>query len=111
MESVWIDLIVRKANLIYDGSHLPLKKNIVKTKAIVVYAHTHGVSVEGELGTIGGTGVKKEDYSELINNGTRKFNVGTELLINWTREVKDNLRETEVNKSLQHNIILGNTAF
>ncbi|MEO1770727.1 fructose-1,6-bisphosphate aldolase [Enterococcus sp. 665A] len=103
--------MVRKANWIYDGSHLPFEENIVKTKAVVVYAHAHGVLVEGELGTIGGIRVKEENYSELINNGTRKFNVGTELLINWTREVKDNLRETEVNKSLQHNIILENTAF
>ncbi|BDP76172.1 hypothetical protein EfmAA242_04000 [Enterococcus faecium] len=39
----------------YDGSHLPFKENILKTKAVVEYAHAHGVSVEGELGTIGGT--------------------------------------------------------
>lgn len=31
------------------------KENILKTKAVVEYAHAHGVSVEGELGTIGGT--------------------------------------------------------
>lgn len=141
-------------SVMYDGSHLPFKENIAKTKAVVDYAHDRGVSVEGELGTIGGTeegisvseddkiytrpedavefvkltgvdalavaigtnhgqfksktnvnipllkeihrvvdvplvihggtGVKEEDYPELINNGIRKFNVGTELLVNWT---------------------------
>ncbi|UNT87532.1 class II fructose-bisphosphate aldolase (plasmid) [Klebsiella pneumoniae] len=30
----------------YDGSHLPFKENILKTKAVVQYAHAHGVSVE-----------------------------------------------------------------
>ena len=39
----------------FDGSSLPLKENIMKTKAVVDYAHQHGTSVEGELGIIGGT--------------------------------------------------------
>lgn len=43
------------SSVMYDGSHLPFKENIAKTRAVVEYAHAHGVSVEGELGTIGGT--------------------------------------------------------
>ncbi len=167
-------------SVMYDGSHLPFKENILKTKAVVEYAHLRGVSVEGELGTIGGTeegihvdeedkvytrsedaiefvkesgvdalaiaigtnhgqfrsktevnlpllkeidavvdvplvihggtGVKEEDYPELINHGIRKFNVGTELLVNWTRIAKDSFGETEVNKSLRHNVIPANDA-
>ena len=58
----------------------------------------------------GGTGVKEEDYQELIDNGIRKFNVGTELLVNWTRVAKEKFQETEVNKSLRHNIIPANMA-
>lgn len=166
------------SSVMYDGSHLPFKENIMKTKAVVEYAHMNGVSVEGELGTIGGTeegihvaendkiytkpedavvfvretgvdalaiaigtnhgqfksktevnipllkeinnavdvplvihggtGVKEEDYPELINNGIRKFNVGTELLVNWTKKAKETFGETEVNKSLRHNIIPAN---
>ena len=165
-------------SVMYDGSHLPFKENIAKTKAVVDYAHARGVSVEGELGTIGGTeegisvseddkiytrpedavefvkltgvdalavaigtnhgqfksktnvnipllkeihhvvdvplvihggtGVKEEDYPELINNGIRKFNVGTELLVNWTQEAKDHFAQTPVNRSLRHNIIPAN---
>ena len=160
--------------------HLDHARNILKTKAVVEYAHAHGVSVEGELGTIGGTeegihvaendkvytrpedavkfvevtgvdalaiaigtnhgqfksktevnipllkeidavvdvplvihggtGVKEEDYPELINNGIRKFNVGTELLVNWTKVTKGTFSETEINKSLRHNVIPANEA-
>src|SRR5699024_123567 len=38
----------------YDGSHLPLEENIANTKKVVELAHIHGVSVEAELGRIGG---------------------------------------------------------
>lgn len=168
------------SSVMFDGSALPFKENIAKTKMVVAYAHAHGASVEGELGTIGGTeegicvseddkkytrpqdaaifvketnvdalaiaigtnhgqyqsktevnipllkkihaavdiplvlhggtGVKEEDYQELIDDGIRKFNVGTELLVNWTRVAKEKFQETEVNKSLRHNIIPANMA-
>ena len=168
------------SSVMFDGSALPFKENIAKTKMVVAYAHAHGASVEVELGTIGGTeegicvseddkkytrpqdaaifvketnvdalaiaigtnhgqyqsktevnipllkkihaavdiplvlhggtGVKEEDYQELIDNGIRKFNVGTELLVNWTRVAKEKFQETEVNKSLRHNIIPANMA-
>ena len=42
------------SSVMFDGSNLPFKENIAKTKAVVNYAHKRGVSVEGELGTIGG---------------------------------------------------------
>ncbi|MBP2098646.1 class II fructose-bisphosphate aldolase [Enterococcus rivorum] len=165
-------------SVMFDGSHLPFKENILKTQAVVKYAHQQGVSVEGELGTIGGTeegihvdendkvytepedavqfveatgvdalaiaigtnhgqfksktevnipllkeinavvevplvihggtGVKEEDYPELINNGIRKFNVGTELLVNWTSTAKESFGETAINTSLRHNVIPAN---
>ena len=167
-------------SVMYDGSHLPFKENIMKTRAVVEYAHKHGVSVEGELGTIGGTeegihveedqkvytdpkdavefvkatgvdalaiaigtnhgqyksktevnipllkeinavvdvplvihggtGVNEDDIHELIDNGIRKFNVGTELLVTWTQTAKETFGETKVDKSLRHNIIPCNEA-
>ncbi|AGK56019.1 class II fructose-bisphosphate aldolase [Bacillus sp. 1NLA3E] len=167
-------------SVMFDGSNLPFKENIMKTSAVVEYAHKHGVSVEGELGTIGGTeegirvdedgkiytdpkdavefvnatgvdalaiaigtnhgqyqsktevnipllkeinavvdvplvihggtGVNEKDIHELINNGIRKFNVGTELLVTWTKTAKETFEETKVNKSLRHNIIPCNEA-
>ncbi|WP_230637419.1 class II fructose-bisphosphate aldolase [Streptococcus mutans] len=166
------------SSIMFDGSNLSFKENILKTKLVVDYTHTRGVTVEGELGTIGGTeegisvseddkiytrpedaltfvqetnvdalavaigtnhgqfksktdvkipllkeihqtvtvplvvhggtGVKEADYPELINNGIRKFNVGTELLVNWTQEAKDSFGKTAVNKSLRYNVIPAN---
>jgi fructose-bisphosphate aldolase, class II len=167
-------------SVMYDGSHLPFKENILKTRAVVEYAHKYGVSVEGELGTIGGTeegihvdvdkkvytdprdaaefvkatgvdvlaiaigtnhgqyksktevnipllkeinavvdvplvihggtGVNENDIHELIDNGIRKFNVGTDLLVAWTKTAKETFGETKVDKSLRHNIIPCNQA-
>ena len=42
------------SSVMYDGSHLPFKKNIALTKKVVKMAHKKGISVEAELGTIGG---------------------------------------------------------
>jgi fructose-bisphosphate aldolase, class II len=42
------------SSVMFDGSHLPYKKNLHTTKKIVQLAHRHGISVEAELGTIGG---------------------------------------------------------
>lgn len=42
------------SSVMFDGSHHPFEENIQLTKEIVKAAHAMGVSVEGELGTIGG---------------------------------------------------------
>lgn len=42
------------SSVMYDGSSLPIEDNIKNTKEIVAYAHARGVSVEGEVGAIGG---------------------------------------------------------
>ncbi len=41
--------------VMFDGSKLPLEENISLTAKVVEVAHAVGVSVEGELGRIGGT--------------------------------------------------------
>lgn len=43
------------SSVMFDGSHYSFEENIRLTKEIVKVAHAMGVSVEGELGTIGGT--------------------------------------------------------
>jgi fructose-bisphosphate aldolase class II len=43
------------SSVMFDGSHHSYEDNIRLTKEIVKTAHAMGVSVEGELGTIGGT--------------------------------------------------------
>lgn len=42
------------SSVMIDGSHLPLEENIVVTKKVVELAHLHNISVEAELGRIGG---------------------------------------------------------
>lgn len=41
-------------SVMFDGSHYEFKKNVRLTKKIVGWAHKKGISVEAELGTIGG---------------------------------------------------------
>ncbi|AYC28810.1 class II fructose-bisphosphate aldolase [Paenisporosarcina cavernae] len=41
-------------SVMIDASHHPLDENIETTKQVVEYAHARGVSVEAELGTVGG---------------------------------------------------------
>ncbi|KXB34556.1 class II fructose-bisphosphate aldolase [Aerococcus christensenii] len=166
-------------SVMFDGSNLSFKENILKTKQVVEFAHERNVSVEGEIGTIGGTeegisttsddilytnpddavyfvektnvdalavaigtnhgqyrsktevnipllkkiydkvnvplvvhggtGIKEEDYPDLINNGIRKFNVGTELNVRWNELVRKELDESKVNRSIRYNVIPGNT--
>ncbi len=43
------------SSVMIDGSKLPLQENIALTKKVIEVAHAVGVSVEAELGKIGGT--------------------------------------------------------
>lgn len=52
-------------SVMIDGSHLPFNENIELTKKVVDIAHAVGVSVEGELGTIGDTGDSSEGGSSI----------------------------------------------
>ncbi|RAX22005.1 MULTISPECIES: class II fructose-bisphosphate aldolase [unclassified Actinomyces] len=161
------------SSVMFDGSQLPFTENVAKSRRVVAFAHEHGVSVEAEIGTIGGTeegirnregkytqpeeaqqflaevdcdalavsigtnhgqfksktkidldllgrindavavplvvhggtGVDEADYPELTAKGIRKFNVGTELLVGWTRKAQETFGATKVNSSLRNNIV------
>ena len=41
-------------SVMIDASHHPFEENITLTKQVVEYAHPKGISVEAELGTVGG---------------------------------------------------------
>lgn len=43
------------SSVMFDGSKYPIDKNIELTKEVVDYAHQYGVSVEAEVGSVGGT--------------------------------------------------------
>ncbi len=42
------------SSVMFDGSHYDIEENIQKTKDIVKYANERGISVEAEVGSIGG---------------------------------------------------------
>lgn len=166
------------SSVMFDGSSFPYSENVLKTRRVVEFAHGRGVSVEGEIGTIGGTeegvsvkegaltkpeearafhdatgvdalavsigthhgsylgkteidldlierihaavdvplvvhggtGVDEADYAQLRDSGVRKFNIGTELIVGWTRTAKETFGSTELNASLRKNIVPANTA-
>jgi len=53
--------------VMFDGSKLPFEENVEQTKLVVQIAHSVGVSVEAELGRVGGSegaegGVAREEF-------------------------------------------------
>ena len=59
-------------SVMIDGSHYPIDENIAMTKQVVEYAHSRQVSVEAEVGTIGGIedglvgGIRYADPNECL---------------------------------------------
>lgn len=41
-------------SIMFDGSHYPIDENIAKTRELVALAHEKGLSIEAEVGSIGG---------------------------------------------------------
>ena len=58
-------------SVMIDASHFPLEENIAKVKAVVEYAHVRGVSVEAELGRVGGQDVCCPGRMYSISSGNR----------------------------------------
>jgi 6-phospho-5-dehydro-2-deoxy-D-gluconate aldolase len=59
-------------SVMIDGSHFPIDQNIAMTKEVVDYAHPKQVTVEGEVGNVGGmedgmiSGIKYADPNECL---------------------------------------------
>ena len=43
------------SSIMFDGSHYSIEENVEKTKELVALAHSKGLSIEAEVGGIGGT--------------------------------------------------------
>jgi ketose-bisphosphate aldolase len=60
--------IIRKAiehgftSVMFDGSQLPFRENIERSRAVVEIAHQHRVAVEAELGFVAGKDIYGTDY-------------------------------------------------
>ena len=53
----------------------------------------------------GGTGVSDNDIHRVIDLGIRKFNVGTELLVQWNRKSKELYDSNKENTSNRNNVM------
>lgn len=42
------------SSVMFDGSHYPIEENVAKTRELVEEAHKRGISIEAEVGSIGG---------------------------------------------------------
>ena len=56
------------SSVMIDGSSHSFEENIALTKKVVEYAHDHGVTVEGELGTLAGI---EDEVSHAVGSYTR----------------------------------------
>lgn len=102
LESVKKAIDLGFSSVMIDASHHPYEENVRITKEVVDYAHPRGVSVEAELGTLGGieedvsgtvkltdpkqaadfvkaTGVDALAVAIGTSHGAYKFKVGTEV--------------------------------
>jgi fructose-bisphosphate aldolase class II len=53
-------------SVMIDGSRLPFAENASLTKSAVDYAHAYGVSVEGELGHVGGMDLDAKECADSV---------------------------------------------
>ena len=91
------------SSIMFDGSHYPIDENVEKTKELVKIAHEHGMSIEAEVGSIGGeedgvigkgecadpeechggTGIPEDMIKKAISLGVAKINVNTECQLSF----------------------------
>lgn len=53
-DAAWKCIEAGFSSIMFDGSHLPLEENVEKTTELVKAAHEKGMSIEAEVGSIGG---------------------------------------------------------
>ena len=53
-DAAWKCIEAGFTSIMFDGSHLPFEENLEKTKELIEAAHSHGISIEAEVGAIGG---------------------------------------------------------
>ena len=93
------------SSIMFDGSHYPIEENVEKTKELVKIAHTMGLSLEAEVGSIGGeedgvvgagecavlhggTGIPEDMIKKAISLGVAKINVNTECQLSFAEATR-----------------------
>ncbi len=73
-------------SVMIDASHLPFAQNISRVKEVVDFCHRFDVSVEAELGQLGGQETKRV-RQRLITRFIRRRNWRTAFIVNWGRYI------------------------
>ncbi len=70
------------SSLMFDGSHLPIEENLAKAEEIIGLAHAKGISVEAEVGTIGGEedGIVGDGELAPVEDAVRMAALGVDFL-------------------------------
>lgn len=73
---------IKFTSIMFDGSALPLDENLDKTKTLVKLAHAEDVSVEAEVGTIGGEedGVIADGEIAPVDSAVKMAETGVDML-------------------------------
>ena len=64
------------SSVMFDGSHYPIAENIEKTKEIIALAGAKGISVEAEVGAIGGEVADPEECKMIAELGVTMLAAG-----------------------------------
>ena len=68
------------SSVMFDGSTLPFEENMKKTAEVTAFAHSHGVTVEAELGHVGNAMVGNEKDSVKNEDPEDSLTVGEEVV-------------------------------
>ncbi len=58
LEMVMMAIHCGVSSVMFDGSHFPYEENVRQTKEVIRIAHAVGISVEAELGAVGGSAIE-----------------------------------------------------
>ena len=90
------------SSVMFDGSHYPIAENVEKTSELVKICHEKGMSIEAEVGAIGGelplvlhggTGIPADQIKKAISLGVSKINVNTECQIAFAEATRKYIEE------------------
>ena len=80
------------SSIMFDGSHYPIEENVEKTKELVKIAHEKNMSIEAEVGSIGG---EEDGASVPIRRSVRWFPISESISLQQVSEIStENIRRT-----------------
>lgn len=85
LEAAMLAMHLGSSSVMFDGSLLPYEENVRQTKEVVRVAHAIGVSVEGELGRIGGSSIEMGLAYNGSEGNPEDFSTDPELAVDFVQ--------------------------